>query len=113
MFLPDVINKKETLQRYQVFELSIDSLKDNSFKIEIKGRTNINLESRKCCYELSHGDNMLLLPYRETHGATTMIALTFNKGKYYLDASSSIGDEISIRYHCCELSQIIRVSVIE
>lgn len=112
-YFPGIVNKKRALQKYEEFELSIDVLKDNTIKIEIVGKTNLNLESRNSCYELSHGNNMILLPYTDTHGAATVIAFTFNKGIFYLDASSSIGDEISIRYHCCDLRANIIVSVLE
>ena len=110
-YFPDIIKQTEPLLKDDVIEITVDTSNSDHIKLSITKTHQESINTAKDCYELSHNNKIISLPFIDSPGTATIIALTFNKGTLTLDASSSIADDIITQYHCHQLSSQTKLSI--
>ena len=110
-YFPDIIKQTEPLLKNDVIEIAVDASDDGYIKLSITKSNQESINTSKNCYELYFNNEIISLPFIDSPGAATIVALTFNKGALTLDASSSIADDIITQYHCHQFSHHTKLSI--
>ena len=110
-YFPDIIKQTEPLLKNDVIEIAVDASDDGYIKLSITKSNQESINTSKNCYELYFNNVIISLPFIDSPGAATIVALTFNKGALTLDASSSIADDIITQYHCHQFSPHTQLSI--
>ena len=110
-YFPDIIKQTEPLLKNDVIEIAVDASDDGYIKLSITKSNQESINTSKNCYELYFNNVIISLPFIDSPGAATIVALTFNKGALTLDASSSIADDIITQYHCHQFSPHTKLSI--
>lgn len=110
-YFPDIIKQTEPMQKDDVLEITIDASDIDHIKLTITKSHQESINTAKDCYELYFNNEIISLPFIDSPGAATIIALTFNKGTLTLDASSSIADDKVSQYHCHQFSPHTKLSI--
>ena len=110
-YFPDIIKQTESMQKDDVLEITIDASDIDHIKLTITKSHQENINTAKDCYELYFNNEIISLPFIDSPGSATIIALTFNKGTLTLDASSSIADDKVSQYHCHQFSPHTKLSI--
>ena len=110
-YFPDIIKQTESMQKDDVLEITIDASDIDHIKLTITKSHQESINTAKDCYELYFNNEIISLPFIDSPGSATIIALTFNKGTLTLDASSSIADDKVSQYHCHQFSPHTKLSI--
>ena len=110
-YFPDIIKQTEPMQKDDVLEITIDASDIDHIKLTITKSHQESINTAKDCYELYFNNEIISLPFIDSPGAATIIALTVNKGALTLDASSSIADDKVTQYHCHQFSPHTKLSI--
>ncbi len=110
-YFPDIIKQTEPLLKDDVIEIAIDASDSGHIKLTITKNHQESIKAAKDCYELYFNNEIISLPFIDSPGSATIIALTFNKGNLTLDASSSVADDIITQYHYHQPSSHNKLSV--
>ena len=110
-YFPDIIKQTELLLKDDVIDITVDVSESDHIKLSITKTHQESIKAAKNCYELYFNNEIISLPFIDSPGAATIIALTFNKGTLTLDASSSIADDIITQYHCHQFSHHTKLSI--
>ena len=110
-YFPDIIKQTEPLLKDDVIEITVDTSNSDHIKLTITKNHKESITAAKDCYELYFNNEIISLPFIDSPGAATIIALTFNKGTLTLDASSSIADDKVSQYHCHQFSPHTKLSI--
>ena len=110
-YFPDIIKQTESMQKDDVLEITIDASDIDHIKLTITKSHQESINAAKNCYELYFNNEIISLPFIDSPGTATIIALTFNKGTLTLDASSSIADDKVSQYHCHQFSPHTKLSI--
>ena len=110
-YFPDIIKQTEPLLKNDVIEIAVDASDDGYIKLSITKSNQESINTSKNCYELYFNNEIISLPFIDSPGAATIVALTFNKGALTLDASSSIANDIITQYHCHQFSHHTKLSI--
>ena len=110
-YFPDIIKQTEPMQKDDVVEITIDASDIDHIKLTITKSHQESINTAKDCYELYFNNEIISLPFIDSPGAATIIALTVNKGALTLDASSSIADDKVTQYHCRQFSPHTKLSI--
>ena len=110
-YFPDIIKQTEPLQKDDVIEITVDTSGCDHIKLSITKSHQESINTAKDCYDLYFNNEIISLPFIDSPGTATIIALTFNKGALTLDASSSIADDKATNYHCHQFSPHSKLSI--
>ena len=99
------------MQKDDVLEITIDASDIDHIKLTITKSHQESINTAKDCYELYFNNEIISLPFIDSPGAATIIALTVNKGALTLNASSSIADDKVTQYHCHQFSPHTKLSI--
>lgn len=110
-YFPDIIKQTEPLLKDDVIDITVDTSNSDHIKLTITKKHKESIKVAKDCYELYFNNEIISLPFIDSPGAATIIALTVNKGALTLDASSSIADDIITQYHCHQFSPHTKLTV--
>ena len=110
-YFPDIIKQTEPMQKDDVLEITIDASDIDHIKLTITKSHQESINTAKDCYELYFNNEIISLPFIDSPGAATIVALTFNKDALTLDASSSIADDKVTQYHCHQFSPHTKLSI--
>ena len=110
-YFPDIIKQTEPLLKDDVIDITVDVSDSDHIKLSITKSHQESIKAAKNCYELYFNNEIISLPFIDSPGAATIIALTFNKGTLTLDASSSIADDKVSQYHCHQFSPHTKLSI--
>ena len=110
-YFPDIIKQTEPMQKDDVLEITIDASDIDHIKLTITKSHQESINTAKDCYELYFNNEIISLPFIDSPGAATIIALTVNKGALTLNASSSIADDKVTQYHCHQFSPHTKLSI--
>lgn len=110
-YFPDIIKQTEPLLKDDVIDITVDVSDSDHIKLSITKSHQESIKAAKNCYELYFNNEIISLPFIDSPGAATIIALTFNKGTLTLDASSSIADDKVSHYHCHQFSPHTKLSI--
>ena len=110
-YFPDIIKQTEPLLKDDVIEITVDTSNSDHIKLTITKNHKESITAAKDCYELYFNNEIISLPFIDSPGAATIVALTFNKDALTLDASSSIADDKVTQYHCHQFSPHTKLSI--
>ena len=110
-YFPNIIKQTEQLLKNDVIEITVDTSNSDHIKLTITKNHKETIKAAKDCYELYFNNEIISLPFIDSPGAATIVALTFNKGALTLDASSSIADDIITQYHFNQFSPHTKLSI--
>ena len=110
-YFPDIIKQTEPLLKDDVIDITVDVSDSDHIKLSITKTHQESINTAKDCYELSHNNEIISLPFIDSPGSATIIALTFNKGTLTLDASVSVADDIITHSHCAQFSPHTKLSI--
>ena len=110
-YFPNIIKQTEPLLKDDVIDITVDTSNSDHIKLTITKKHKESIKAVKDCYDLYFNNEIISLPFIDSPGAATIVALTFNKGALTLDASSSIADDIITQYHCHKFSPHTKLSI--
>lgn len=110
-YFPDIIKQTEPLLKDDVIDITVDVSDSDHIKLSITKTHQESINTAKDCYELYFNNEIISLPFIDSPGAATIIALTFNKGTLTLDASASVADDIITHSHCDQFSPHTKLSI--
>ena len=110
-YFPNIIKQTEPLLKDDVIDITVDVSDSDHIKLSITKSHQESIKAAKNCYELYFNNEIISLPFIDSPGSATIIALTFNKGTLTLDASSSIADDKVSQYHCHQFSPHTKLSI--
>lgn len=84
-YFPDIIKQTEPLLKDDVIDITVDVSDSDHIKLSITKTHQESINIAKDCYELSHNNEIISLPFIDSPGSATIIALDYCKTMFNFD----------------------------